>query len=357
MTTQIIPLKEPSLRDLLLYLDTNTISIKQKLTEQVDEIPDLKKIYDDFQKSLISIDEAYMEAQQYIDNPFYERALDIWFDYHRSCEYCTAQWKEWETYAKKNGSINRINLLGLWQICASPPISEIKNIPILLHTDRLILHLIHLIDEAVDSRISDKICFQEYKVKGIIHSLRLICEINSPGSRDKVSRYYQHTENEYFSHQSHFQPNRSLVDQLYHKMIPNKITSQLYNDIMYIIIGNKFDMEKAKRATQEAMYVWQIMDDVADCTQDICEGVANVILMCLDQSGEHLPQNMPWPTPDRFANLLPKTLILVRRIFEMICQWLKINRPDVLKFLFNEFKRVFPDEWHYIFNNGKTLEK
>lgn len=249
--------------------------------------------------------------------------------------------------------MTRINVLGLWQVCASLSMAQMAEIPILSHTDRLVWYLAHLLDEVVDTQTPDASRLPKQKVKGIVHTLRVLCEFSTPGCRESVSEYYRQFERDYFSHLSHPMPDKSLVEQLYHKLIPDTITARIYTDIMKLIVRDKFDVEGTKHAMREAMYVWQVLDDLTDYDQDIREGVANVSLMCLQQTGEELPQSAAWPAVDQVPCLLPKTVTLLRQVFQLLCQWLRVNRPDVLEFLFADFERVFPKEWCLILSGGQ----
>jgi hypothetical protein len=143
-------------------------------------------------------------------------------------------------------------------------------------------------------------------------------------------------------------PEKPLVDQLYHKLIPDTITASIYTDVMKLIAGSKFDVEGTKRAMQEALYIWQVLDDLVDIDQDASANVANIVLMCLQHTNERLPHASVWPEADQIAHLLPQTARLLRQVFRLLTQWIRSNRPDVSEFLFTEFGRVYPNEWNNV---------
>ncbi|RLB91657.1 MAG: hypothetical protein DRH50_10755 [Deltaproteobacteria bacterium] len=354
MTNQSAVPVEPSLHILLTYLESEVWPFKRRLAEQIAAIPTLRQSAIRLQEQKASLDEICLLAQKYCDDDALDqRVLDVWFDYHKAREYCIAQWQEWESAAEETGPMTRINVLGLWHVCASLTETDTGHIPILPHIDRLIWHLAHLLDDIVDARDPDPSQIPEQKVKGIVSTLRVLCEVNRPGSRDLVSKYYRRFKHDYLSHEAHAISRYSLVEQLYHKLIPDTITAEIYNDIMEIIVGSIFDTEAAKQAMREAMYVWQVLDDWVDFAQDIHMGVANIALMCLQQAGEKLPQSTIWPIAALVPTLLPGTVSLLRQVFCILSQWLRINRPDVMAFLSLEFKRVFPEEWYYILDEGR----
>lgn len=351
MVDQTTP-SEPSLHILLSYLETKVLPFKRRLGERIDAMPGLRQTVCRLQEQEAPIDEIYLQAQKYCDShSLDQRVLDIWFDYHKAREYCMAQWEEWEDATSKTGPMTRINTLGLWRVCAFLTSTEIEEISILLHVDRLVWHLAHLLDDVVDTRTPHAARLLREKGDGIVCTLRVLCEFNTPGSRGSASEYYRQFERDYLAHLSHSMPEKPLVEQLYHKLIPDTITAGFYNDIMKLVVGDKFDVEETKHAMREAMYAWQVLDDLADYAEDIRAEVANISLMCLQQTRENLPQPADWPTVEQVARLLPRTVSLLQQVFHLLCQWLRGSRPDVLKFLFTDFERVYQEKWHYILNN------
>lgn len=156
MIDQVIAPSEPSLHVLLSCLGDNMLPLKRILLERIDDTPGLKQTVSRLQGQDVSVDEIYRQAQEYFDSdPHGRRALDIWFDYHKAREYCTAQWEEWEAATNRTGPMTRINVLGLWQVCASLSMAQMAEIPILSHTDRLVWYLAHLLDEVVDTQTPD----------------------------------------------------------------------------------------------------------------------------------------------------------------------------------------------------------
>ncbi len=354
MIDQVIAPSELSLYVLLSYLEDNMLPFRKRLVERIDDTPGLKQTVSRLQGQDASVDEIYLQAQKYFgSDPCDRRALDIWFDYRRAGEYWIAQRKEWEATTSRTGPMTRINVLGLWQVCASLTAAEVGEPPILLNIDRMVWHLVHLLDDVADTRTPHAERLLREKGDGIVSTLRVLCEFATPECRDSVSEYYHQLKTDYLSHLSHSMPERSLVEQLYHKLIPDTITARFYNDIMKLVVGDKFDLEGTKHAMREAMYVWQVLDDLTDYDQDIRAGVANITLMCLQQSGEEALQVAPWRAADQAVGLVPKTVTLLRQVFHLLCQWLKVNRPDVLEFLFADFERVFSEEWRYILNGGQ----
>lgn len=349
MTDQATTSSEPSLHVLLLYLEDNVLPFKRKLIEQIDAIPGLKQTVGRLQEQESSIDEIYLQARKYCDSHTLDRrALDIWFDYHKARKYCITQWQEWQNAADKTGPMVRVNVLGLWQVCASLTASEIGDIPILPHVDRLVWHLVHLLDDVADTRVLQATRLLGEKENGIVCTLRVLCEFNTPGCRDLVSGYYHQCKTAYLAHLAHAMPERSLVEQLYHKLVPATITASIYNDIMKLVVGDKFNVEETKRVMREALYTWQVLDDLADYDQDIRIGGANISLMCLQQAGEDWVHPETWPAVEQVADLLPGTVTLLQQVFRLLSQWLRVNRPDVLQFLFADFERVYSEEWYVL---------
>lgn len=244
MIDQVTAPSEPSLHVLLSYLEDNVLPFKRRLLEQINAIPGFLQTVNRLQEQGASIDEIYVQAQKYRGGyPLDRRALDIWFDYHKAREYCIAQWEEWEVTTSETGPMRRINVLGLWQVCASLTATEIEKIPTLPHIDRLVWHLAHLSDAVVDARMPDVSRLPGEKANRIVHTLSALCEFSTPRSKGSVSEYYCQFERDYVTHLSHSMPERSLVEQLHHKLIPDTITARFYNDVMKLIVGDKFDVE------------------------------------------------------------------------------------------------------------------
>ncbi len=346
MHDKVIKLSEPSLCSLLEYLDHNVIVFKERLAHRVEAIPSLKQAVISMREEGAPFSDLYALAVEHLgDNPCDRRALDILHDYYQAREYCVKQWQEWEASAAQTGPANRLNVLGLWQVCASVSAYEIEEVPILFHIDRLVWHLVHIIDEVVDTRSTHATRQLEEKSSGILCVLSVLGEFNAPNCRDQVCERYQQLSNEYLLHTAHPMPESSLVEQLYHKLIPNVITASFYNDIMRLVAGVKFEVRETTQAMREAIILWQFFDDMDDYELDVRIEVANIGKMCLQQTGEKLSDSAGWPTV-KPAILLPETMTLMRRMFQLLCHWLAFNRPDVTRYLFCELERLYPRDWH-----------
>lgn len=354
VTDGVVGFSEPPLDVLMTFFEDNILPVKERLAACVAATPGLEYTVAQSLRQGASVEEIYGEVRGLLSDSHEERrALDVWYDYRKAIDYCQIQWSEWYDATLKKGPLTRMHVLGLWQLCASLTATEVEEMPLLIHVDRLIWYLAHIVDEAVDDRTPAAAHTLAQKGDGIIRTLRTICEFYTPDSRDLVYSYARRYQLDYMSHEPHALPSACLIEQIHHKLIPDTITARFYNEVLEIIAGDIMNGAKATLAMREALYVWQLLDDIADCDQDNQRGLANIAMMCLRHTGEQLPDSGCWPTAEQAHGYMPKTVTLLRHVFSFLCQWLDLNRPDVLAFLFSELERVYPVEWHCLLKDGK----
>jgi len=341
----VVPVTDPDIGVLLNYLETRVEPYKAqlrqwwfgRLTGQALPNP----------VTLTEVEAVYQAALLAEPPPDVRRALDIWHDYRHATPFCIRLWQEWQcAQEQRHGqTITRINVLGLWQICAGITRPAILSVPILPHVDRLVWSLAHLLDDAVDAAPAICPVLPVDSLAGIVHTLGVICEIASPGGRERIRQRYRQFEKNYLIHQSRFQPHLSLIDQLAHKLVPNTITADFYSEAIKDLVPEHFDVEEAKRAMSDAMCVWQTVDDMVDFETDRKANVANIVITCLEQTGELKELvRQPCITADLYAAHLPQTSEMLRQVFSMLSRRLLSYRPEVLTFLYADLCRVYPTE-------------